>query len=315
MTMVGKLYIDDNDAFTAYGIFVQNGGYSGVVQWPSLKAVDTNDWPEEDGIDPDLSDPRLDSKEFSISFCCVDHDKTILLFQTLTDEAYHTFDFRDIGVKKELRLVSQPNVNTISPLQVFDLQLADDNYLKWFEYDTLIPIPSCTQRGFQIDTIDLSEYGVWLTAGTLDQVLKAPAVKPNLKVSTKTIKGSIYEDSSVQFQSKDVVMKCTLISPSLEVFWNNYYSLLYDLTQPYNRDVYMEDSGELFEAYYKSSRVSRFTVSDSGVWCEFDITLCLLSARPGQVAYLLAAEDGDLIITEDSDDNYNVFIDISHENI
>ena len=53
--MSGRFYIDGKDAFTEYGIYVQEGGYNELVAFPPLKAVTSNDWQEEDGIEPDLS--------------------------------------------------------------------------------------------------------------------------------------------------------------------------------------------------------------------------------------------------------------------
>ena len=41
MREVGKLYIDGRDAMLEYGIFVEKGGYKGVVQMPSFKNVDS----------------------------------------------------------------------------------------------------------------------------------------------------------------------------------------------------------------------------------------------------------------------------------
>ncbi len=40
--MIGALYIDGIDVFTEYGVFVHEGGYNGLVQWPSLKTPDHN---------------------------------------------------------------------------------------------------------------------------------------------------------------------------------------------------------------------------------------------------------------------------------
>lgn len=64
--MSGRFYIDGKDAFTEYGIYVQEGGYNELVAYPPLKAVTSNDWQEEDGIEPDLSEPTLNTKEFSL---------------------------------------------------------------------------------------------------------------------------------------------------------------------------------------------------------------------------------------------------------
>lgn len=310
--MTGKLYIDGQDAFTHYGIFVQDSGYAGLVQWPSLKSVDSNDWPEDDGIDADLSAPKLESKEFRMSFCCVDYEKTTALFQLLTIGAYHVFNFSEIGIEKELRLVSQPSIKTIVPLQTFSLQFADDGYMKGYVRQDLIPVASCKRQGYEIDDVDISQYGVRIVSGTLDNLLKTPSAKKNLSVDTKANDGAIYEDTEVNFQSRDITLKCILNTQNTPAFWGNFRAFLHDLTQPTERMLHLPDSNEYFSCHYKSSNVSKFTkITDGGVWCEFDVTLCFVSSRPGQVEYFLSAEDGSLIITEDSFEDYNKFIDMA----
>ena len=61
MREVGKLYIDGRDAMLEYGIFVEKGGYKGVVQMPSFKNVDSTEWLEFDGVEVDLLSSVLNS--------------------------------------------------------------------------------------------------------------------------------------------------------------------------------------------------------------------------------------------------------------
>ena len=66
--MKGRLYIDGKDAYSEYGVFVTEGGYNGVVAYPPLKSVKSNDWQEMDGIEVDLSAPKLDTRQFPMDF-------------------------------------------------------------------------------------------------------------------------------------------------------------------------------------------------------------------------------------------------------
>ncbi|MBO4409551.1 MAG: hypothetical protein J5775_02235, partial [Spirochaetales bacterium] len=58
------------DIFDAYEAIIVKDGYRELFQWPTLKPVSGNDWQEHDGFEPDLSDPRLDSRELTITFGC-----------------------------------------------------------------------------------------------------------------------------------------------------------------------------------------------------------------------------------------------------
>ena len=86
--MVGKLFIDGLDAFSEYGIFVEQYGYKALVQMPSFKKLSSTEWPEYDGEEVDLSAPLLDSKTFSIPFCITDILSASDLFEVLSDGSY-----------------------------------------------------------------------------------------------------------------------------------------------------------------------------------------------------------------------------------
>ena len=133
--MSGRFYIDGKDAFTEYGIYVQEGGYNELVAFPPLKAVTSNDWQEEDGIEPDLSEPTLNTKEFSLKIVLSGMDYRWGGFiERLSDKAYHTFDFREIGRTYRLRLVSNPNTDLATLLGFITIKLADDFPLDGYTY-------------------------------------------------------------------------------------------------------------------------------------------------------------------------------------
>ena len=66
--MFGKLTIDGVDAYATYGLVIPKGGFNGLAQMPPLKKVDINDWSFQDGIEPDLTDTKLDTSTFNITF-------------------------------------------------------------------------------------------------------------------------------------------------------------------------------------------------------------------------------------------------------
>ena len=61
--MRGELYIDGKDAYTDFGVWITEGGYDGLLPFPELVEPDRNDWPDEDGIEPDLEKPTLKPRE------------------------------------------------------------------------------------------------------------------------------------------------------------------------------------------------------------------------------------------------------------
>lgn len=294
--MTGHLLIDDIDVFTAYGIFVAKDGYKGVVKYPSLKEVDTNDWPEADGIEADLSEVFLDSKTFSLDLACKAGGDTGAFISLLSDGAYHTFNFAHLGVVKSLRLVSCPKLDGYV-IRTFSLSLADDSPLAGYEYEA----PDITGRpsGFEIDGKDLSLYGIKVLEGTMNEIDKTPDVKENLKVAVSNMTGSVYDGQGVFYKSKEVELNL-FMHTSKALFWKNYNAFLYDLTRSGFRTLYVDERTEEHPCYFKQGDISRIAVGDD-IWCEFSVTLVFLSFRPGEIDYVLADEDGNIIC----DENYN----------
>lgn len=126
--MIGALYVDGIDVFVEYGVYIIENGYNGLLSFPALKELEKVDWAERDGIDVDLSDPKLNSKKFSISFCA----KTIIglfdFMNTLADASYHNFMFAEIGIAKRLRVVEMKEVKS-DGLKFFELEFSDDSPL------------------------------------------------------------------------------------------------------------------------------------------------------------------------------------------
>jgi hypothetical protein len=282
--MTGRLYIDGNDIYVNYGIYVTNAGYNELVSYPELKNIDFNDWHEEDGIEADLSAPRLDTKEFSIKFAY--HGSNNMLdkfFRVLSDKAYHDFNFSEIDTVKKLRLVSEDNNSVYRNLRVFVLKFADDFPLNDYIYTP----PQSSIFGaskYQIDGIDLSQYGVAVLKDTIDSVLSTPQVKQNLLTNNNAHAGAIYDNSAVKYKHKDVKINCIMRANSLSELWRNYNALLYNLTLPNERILTIEQLEASYNFYYKNCNVERFAPTGK-IWIGFSLTLVFTRYSPiGNIA-------------------------------
>lgn len=332
--MKGKLYIDGDDIYVKFGVFVEYDGYKSLVQFPALKKVESNDWAEHDGIDVDLSNPTLNTRNITINFIGLDNALVFDFLALLADGAEHDFLFVDIGKTLRLRLVSQPNKNLFCGAEWFSLQFADDD--PFADYNTYVAPTSSyvSQKGYVIDGIDLSQYGVFVMPGSDDSILKSPDVKNRLTVNHSYKNGATYGGKTLQFRptpeiemvvprkidlffkSKDITLKCLIRADGLSQFWQNYNALFWDLKQPQERDFVIRHKLPIGYTdisclcYYKSSSVSKFEVFQSGeVWCEFSITLTFMKFRVNGIDTLLSSENEILIITED---NINL-IDLKYE--
>lgn len=309
--MIGKLFVDGTDAYIKYGVFVIKGSYDSLVAFPSLKEPDKNDWPEEDGQEVDLSAPALNPEGISITLGF----KKNLIFNDfvnmLAGMGYHDFRFGELGRTYRLRLASQSSYEICEGLEIAKFTFENDfprnaGYVYEAPVND-IPMP----KGYEIDDRDLSDYGISVLQGSMTEVLKSPAIKKNLLQEFKRQDGAVYDGEMVKFQAKDVNIKCLMRADSIESFWRNRDAFLHDLSklsaktdgQGYEyrdaeRKLFVDSLYESYPCYYKSCQTDSFTMAD-GVWWEFTLTLVFTSFRVEEIEYLLAAESGKLIITED----------------
>jgi hypothetical protein len=298
--MTGKLYIDGIDAYSEYRVFIAEGGYRELVAFPALKKVESNSWAEEDGSEFDLSAPVLDSRELSINFGFSGVDALFGWFMSLlSDMSYHTFVFAEIGRTYRLRLVSQPNFILKPAMGLFSLRFADDFPLDGYSY--LVPAGGFVlPQNWELDGRDFAEYGVYVLQGSEAEIEKSPAVKKNLLTNINSMSGAMYDGEYVKFETKDVKINCLMRASNLTELWRNYDALLYDLVRPDERRLYVDSTGYEYPCFYKNSTVEKFTPTGK-IWLQFSLTLTFTSFRVDGEEFLLATEDGKLVITEQDD--------------
>jgi hypothetical protein len=299
--MTGSFYIDGEDAYSEYRVFVTDGGYGELVTFAPLKQVENNDWAEDDGAEFDLSAPVLDTRELSVKFAFDGIFATFGEFmELLSDMAYHTFDFAAIGRTYRLRLVNHSDFVVSGNIGLFTLRFADDFPLNDYVYAAPVSSISVPEQGYELDGIDFSEYGVYILKGSAASIQKSPAVKTNLLTNIKSRSGAFYDDEYVKFQTKEVKLNCLMQAATLAELWRNYDALLYDLIRPDERLLYVDSMGEEYPCFYKSNSVEKFAATGR-IWLQFSLSLMFTSFRIDGEEFLLAAEDGKLIITEQGD--------------
>ena len=296
--MTGRFYIDGKDAYNEFGIFIAEGGYNELLSYAPLKAVESNDWPEEDGQEFDLSAPALDTRELVLKFAAHRMQRVGAFVELLSDHAYHTFDFRSIGRTYKLRLASQSALNLAGRLETFSLKFNNDfplpdNYTYVEPQSDLV-----AQSGYELDARSLAEYGVYILKGSDAEIQKSPAVKKNLLRNLKGQHGATYDGEVVAFQTKEVKLSCLMRAKTMDEFWRNYNALLYDLIRPGERSLYVDNTGYEYPCYYKSCSTTQFHPVGR-IWFQFNLTLVFTSFRMGDDEYLLASEDGEWVMSED----------------
>lgn len=297
--MTGKLIIDGTDIFTTYGGYVTEGGYEGLIEFPDLKDVEKNDWPEEDGIEVDLSDPKLATKEFSLSMAFGEGiDKLNDFVKYITTGAVHSWNFADIGRTYNLRYVSSTDINNVGELRALSIKLADDSPLSGYSYAAPSSSYPVRTEDYELDEIPLSQYGVSILQGTLSEIEKIPSAKVNLLRTNNSLAGSVYDGDYVRFSEKEVKVKCLMRADTLSELWRNWDALLYNLSKPGERLLYTPNENKEYLCYYKKCKVSNFAASGK-IWIDFEITLVFMTVIVEGEELVLQSENEFIIMTED----------------
>lgn len=295
--MSGRLYIDGNDVYKQYGMYVSDNGWNELVAMPPLKSVDSNDWNEEDGIEPDLSSPVLNTREVALTFAVQGvFSRYFDFLNLLSDGAYHVFDCAEIGRKYTLRMVSHTSLDYAKLLGKAKIKFADDFPLDGYKYKA--PASTIeTVDDYTLDDLPLTAYGVRVLQGTLSEVQKPAAVKQNLLRNIKTQTGAIYDGKYVVYKSKDVKLYCLMRADTLDGLWLNYDALLYDLVRPDERRLWVNELEQEFPCHYKSCSVQEFDAE--GIWLKFTLTVTFTSDfRITEDDVVLATEDNIIVFTE-----------------
>lgn len=297
--LTGRLYIDGNDVYSQYGVYVVKDGWNELIAFPPLKAVTANDWQEMDGVEADLSAPELNTREIQIKFAFDGlFGRFFAFIEKLSDGAYHTFECVSIGRKYRLRLTSVPNLKEVQHLGTCSLKFADDFPLSGYTYKA--PRTNIAPASdYLFDGIPFSNYGARVLKGTLDEVKKPANVKLNLLRNLSHLSGAIYDGANVWFKAKDVKVYFLMRADTLEELWRNYDALLYDLIQPNERLFYVASLDKSFPCYYKSCSVTKFFPTGK-IWLQFTLTLTFTrDFRISDDFIVLATENGIIVFTQD----------------
>lgn len=270
--MTKRLYIDGKDAYKSWGVYVTEQGWNELIAFPPLKEVEYNDWQEEDGIEADLSNPQLNTREVSIQFAYSGlYSRFLDFIAHIADTAYHDFECAYIKRRYKLRITQMPNLTAQKDIGRFSIKFADDFPLYWYKY-AAPQSQAMKSEDYLVDGVAFTDYGCRILKGTLSEVMKTPAAKTNLLRNIATLTGATYDGAFVTLKEKDVNLNCLMRAETLDELWRNYDALLFDLTRPNERMLKVAALEQTFPFFYKKATVSQFYPTDK-IWLRFNITL------------------------------------------
>ena len=264
MSYSSGVTIDGVNIWDVYEAYIYKDGYRELLQWPALKNVTGNDWQEEDGFEPDLSDPHLDSRDLTITFVCNGGaSKIVSFYQFLLSKPVMTYSFGKIGRSYDLRVVSMPSLQYAERFNIISVGFACDTP----PAGSGSPSSNLQEdRSYVLDGVALSTYGIRVLKGTIAASAKQADVKPLLLRNISVIDGAEYDknpvinDASgtlpsteydtvatsldgvsgswkqkkaygdVTKRARDITLHCLMTDTSLAGVWRNYDALLATLS-------------------------------------------------------------------------------------
>ncbi|EJX05262.1 hypothetical protein EVA_06618, partial [gut metagenome] len=286
--MEGKLFIDGQDAFTEYGIFIEHYGFKDLIAMPGFKKIDSTEWDEYDGEEYDLTNPVLDAHTLTLPFYVMNIFAAGDFFEVLSNKAYHQFEFRDIGRTYRLRLVSNNQLNKKIKIGKMSLTFIDDNS----SIPTGMPMATAPagfkQKEYMLDKIDFSRFGIYILQGTEEDVMKSPQVRENIKYDDPSRNGIIYDQEQVKYKAKQAQLKLLIYANSITEFWARYDAFFCQLLKPGNHILYIPSIYEEYDCFYKKMSITKFDILKTGkVWCEFNVILQFTNMTPSMNVMLL----------------------------
>lgn len=130
--------LNGKDLYTTFGMII-SGGSDTFLAFPKRKESLTHSWPEEQGVDIDLSEPNFEAREFKLSCALVCAGRTEFwlkyngLFTELGNQGIHQLYIKDLDKTFLIYYKSQENIGKLTQLDrnrvaiKFDLIFGETN--------------------------------------------------------------------------------------------------------------------------------------------------------------------------------------------
>lgn len=266
----GKLLINNIDVAT-YGIVPIKGYLLDILSLPQINTIPLVEW-YEGNIDVDLIDGITfkNDREIKIPFYCNDFSGGFTSFiNYLTQHPSLSLNFPEIGETINARLITQVtnDIWGLSNSQSFELTFLQEDYNKSFVDNKII----CNSINDQcsIDSENINNYGMLLSEGSINSILKNGNTHDRIKNAT----------SNISFRAYDAKLNITCTKLNLSTFKTNFESFIAKLIAPNKRTITIKYNNVNFSSYFyfNGVKILDFCIIQSVVWCSFELNIKVLN--------------------------------------
>lgn len=275
--MIGRLFIDGEDAYVTYGVVVCQGGYDRLVEFPKPKKYTTTDWHEEDGIEIDGGIMYFECRSFAINFMCKGDESNFNSFVIkLSDGVLHTFNFAAISLTCNLRYVSCSNFKQGMNFSTFTLTFAldEDVFANYVYSDPTMSLYGDSDNYFNFG--HFRQFGLSLLGNYKNELLKATSAKKSLELSEQYDNGVVYDYSDVvRFSQRKSRLQFLIQAENWSDLWSRWKALLYNFSFPGKIHLLTIASmpNYQFTVCYESMNVEQLMANGRRVVVKFNVEL------------------------------------------
>ncbi len=262
--MSGACIIDGTDISTL-GMFIVKGGDDDFVSYPSRREPTQNDWFEYDGLEIDWDSLTFKSKTVKVQYYIAADDKTTFNNHLNAFKNLHLASgLREIYIREfdrtfNLQYVKVTDYKHSGGLYksgkkygYITIEYADNDPVSLFSSDITEPAGGngiTTQ--VLVNNVDFSNYGI-IIKEFYSTALKFSSPKQGIAVESAYIDGVVVDtDFTPTKQSRQFTIECSLLSDSLDEFWQNYTALFNVLSAKESIELSLTN-GEVITCYYSS---------------------------------------------------------------
>lgn len=262
--MTGSCIIDGVDISTL-GMFIERGGSDDFLSFPNRREPDQVDWPDEDGLDVDLTDCYFEAKQVKVNYVIIAEDEVTFKNNLNTFETLHfapgyrqiyvkefnkTFSLRFIGfsdykhsgglykqAKKIGKITAEYSMD--DPLQIFtdaiNTPISTREYLSYIS----------------INGYDLSRFGI-VVQDVYSTALRPHSAKSVMERKISNLNGAIADVGvTPKTQPRTIEIQCTMLADSYSEFMTNYTALFNGLRITTPVQLGITRAGAVINCYYK----------------------------------------------------------------
>lgn len=203
--MTGQTFIGGKDIYRDFGVVITKGGYNDLLNYNEIKSPVSNDWPEDHGVEVDLSKVVLNNRTLQIPFYSTDFAKAEAFMDMLETPGEKILSSTFLTKGYNLRMNAQNSINAFRKGErTFTVSFTEDKpqlyaYIP-VNYNKVIP-----RTPFSIDGIPIQSFGLIYT-GSYENWLKRAKAKGNLARNLAGTDGILYDVGAYKSESFEITI-------------------------------------------------------------------------------------------------------------